>query len=140
MNKQDWYLNKLNITQYLLRKPNVIKGEAKIHITDNIRLIVITESQPAHEKIFQDILRAIHVSPEDCLTLTPSQLLMPLEQINHVIWFIDETLPESWQSSSVRDSKPIITTQSLAQIALSPQLKRQLWQTLCQYENYFNTH
>ncbi|WP_392562063.1 DNA polymerase III subunit psi [Orbus sturtevantii] len=137
MNNQDWYLNQLGVTQYILRKPTVMKGEASINIADNIRLIVISQSSPS-DKIFDDILKAICVKKEDCLILSPAQLFMPLEQLNHVIWFINENLPDSWCSSSSLDEKAIIETTSLSQLASSPNLKRQLWRTLCQYENYFN--
>jgi DNA polymerase III, psi subunit len=41
MNRQDWYLNKLGISQYVLRKPNVIQGEAKVEITNNMLLASI---------------------------------------------------------------------------------------------------
>lgn len=137
MNKQDWYLNKLNITQYILRNPYVVKGEAKINIADNIRLLIVCKTPP-DEKIFHDILRAIHINYNDCLMLTPAQLSLPIKQLDRVIWFIDEPLPESWQTIEVTN-KPIIKTTSLTQLALSPLLKRQLWQKLCQYEDYFKT-
>lgn len=138
MNKQDWYLNKLGITQYVLRNPNALKG-ISADIAQNIRLIVVAKHQPT-EKIFQDILNAIHVSNEDCLHLTPAQLIMPIEQIKHVIWFINTPLPDCWLSSDQLKNKAIIKTTSLIQLSESPNQKRQLWQTLCQYENYLSSH
>lgn len=138
MNRQDWYLNKLGIYQYVLRKPNVIQGEAKVEITNNIKLIVISEHYPK-EKIFQDILKAIHVTIDDCLILKPAQLLITADKIFTVIWFLDQPIPENWSEQDI-SSKPIIMTNSLAELASSPQQKRQLWQTLCQYENYFRSY
>jgi len=137
MNKQDWYLNQLGITQYVLRNPSVMKGESAMNIADNVRLIVVSQLVPT-DKIFYDILKAIHLTEQDCLILSPSQLIMPIEQVNHVIWFIDQPLPDTWQTSPLLESKAIITTVSLTQLALSPNLKRQLWHNLCQYENHFN--
>lgn len=139
MNNQDWYLNQFGITQYLLRKPAVLKGEASIDIAENIQLIVITQSEPVH-KIFSDILTAIGVSRENCLILSPAQLILPLDQIKQAVWFINEMLPNNWIDSPVMNEKMIIETPSLVELAASPHLKRQLWNTLCQYENYFNTH
>lgn len=139
MNKQDWYLNQLNITQYVLRNPSVLKGESLLNITDNIRLIIVSKLYPT-EKIFGDILKAIHLTEDNCLTLLPAQLIMPIEQINNVIWFIDEPLPDNWQKSNLREEKAIIETVDLAKLTKSPNLKRKLWYDLCQYENYFNTH
>jgi len=139
MNNQDWYLNQLGVTQYILRKPTVMKGEASINITNNIRLIIVSQSVP-DDKIFYDILKAINVKKEEYLILSPAQLFMPLEQLNHVIWFINENIPDSWRNATLLNDKAIIETATLSQLASSPNLKRQLWRTLCQYENYFNTH
>ncbi|WP_392553360.1 DNA polymerase III subunit psi [Orbus wheelerorum] len=139
MNNQDWYLNQLGITQYILRKPTVMKGEASINIANNIRLIIVSQSAP-DDKIFYDILKAINVKKEDCLILSPAQLFMPLNQLNHVIWFINENIPDSWKSAHTLNDKAIIETTTLSELAQSPNLKRQLWRTLCQYENYFNAH
>lgn len=138
MNKRDWYLNKLEIPQYILRNSQAIKGEAKVEITDNIRLIVVSQNHPT-EKIFQDILNAIHVISDDCLVLMPTQLLMPAKEIKSVIWFIDTPLPEHWSEQDISNTA-IIKTYSLRELASSPQQKRQLWRTLCQYEKNFQTH
>ncbi|WP_392560153.1 DNA polymerase III subunit psi [Orbus mooreae] len=137
MNNPDWYLNQLGITQYILRKPTAMKGEASINIAENIRLIIVTRAAPS-DKIFTDILKAIHLTTDDCLILSPNQLIMPIEQLDRVIWFIDQSLPDSWSESSELNNKAIIKTVSLTQLALSATLKRQLWNMLCQYENYFH--
>jgi len=63
---------------------------------------------------------------------------MPLEQLNHVIWFINENIPDSWRNAILLNDKAIIETTTLSQLASSSNLKRQLWRILCQYENYFN--
>jgi len=139
MNNQDWYLNQLGVTQYILRKHTVMKGEVSINIANNIRLIIVSQSAP-DDKIFYDILKSINVKKEDCLILSPAQLFMPLDQLNHVIWFINENIPDSWKSALLLNDKAIIETTTLSKLAQSPNLKRQLWRTLCQYENYFNAH
>lgn len=139
MNNSDWYLNQLGITQYVLRKPAAIKGEASISIAENIRLIVISQSPP-HDKIFYDILKAIGLSSEDCLILSPTQLIMPLEQLNQVIWLIDTAVPDNWRTSPSLSQKALIETVDLGQLTSSATLKRQLWNTLCQYENYFRAN
>lgn len=136
MNNQDWYINQLGITQYVLRDRYAIKGDALINIADNIRLIVITQST-TDTKIFYDILKAIHVTTDDCLILSPAQLAIPIERFDRVIWLIDETLPESWLHSPELKNKAVIESVSLSQLAKEPNLKRQLWNSLCQYENYF---
>ncbi|OCG23213.1 hypothetical protein A9G11_06345 [Gilliamella sp. wkB108] len=131
MNKQDWYLKQLNITQYVLRNSTVFKGEIATHIGDEIRLIVVAEQKPT-QKIYLDILNAIHLTEDQVLILTPSQLIMPASDVNIVVWFIDVKPDESWQSPLT------IETINLDLLANAPQQKRQLWQQLCQYENYFH--
>ncbi|OCG71555.1 hypothetical protein A9G43_05670 [Gilliamella sp. Occ3-1] len=131
MTQQDWYLKQCNITQYVLRNANVFKGEIATQISEEIRLIVIAEQKPT-QKIYYDILNAIHLTEEQVLFLTPQQLIIPADEIKTVIWFIDITLDESWVNPLT------IQTTSLDQLAKTPQQKRQLWQKLCQYENHFH--
>ncbi|OCG07760.1 hypothetical protein A9G13_05985 [Gilliamella sp. wkB178] len=131
MNAQDWYLKQCNITQYVLRNPAVLKGEIATQIGDDIRLIVVAK-QPPTQKIYYDILKAIQLSADQVIILTPSQLIMPTNEIQTVIWFIDVKPTDSWLHQLT------IQTISLEQLASRPQLKRQLWQQLCQYENYFH--
>ncbi|MCX8729403.1 DNA polymerase III subunit psi [Gilliamella sp. B2969] len=131
MTEQDWYLKQCNITQYVLRDAAAFKGEFATHISDEIRLIVVAEQKPT-QKIYQDILNAISLSTEHVLVLTPSQLIIPANEINKVVWFIDIQPDESWQNQLV------IQTTNLDALANAPQQKRQLWQQLCQYENYFH--
>lgn len=130
MSQQDWYLQQCGITQYILRKSTVFKGEIAMPISDEIRLIIVAAQKPT-EKIYFDILSAIHLTEAQVFHLTPAQLIMPADEITKVIWFIDENLPDNWQNPYT------IQTSSLTQLARSPQEKRQLWQQLCQYETMF---
>lgn len=131
MSQRDWYLQQCNITQYVLRKANVFKGEVVNHIDDEIRLIVVAEQKPT-QKIYFDILNAIRLNQEQVLFLTPSQLIIPSDDIVKVIWFIDINPDESWKRALT------IQTTDLISLAKAPQQKRQLWQQLCEYENYFH--
>jgi DNA polymerase III subunit psi len=131
MTLQDWYLKQCNITQYVLRNANVFKGEIATQINEEIRLIVVAEQKPT-QKIYYDILNAIHLTEEQVLFLTPQQLIIPADEIKKVIWFINITPDESWNNSL------IIKTINLDLLAKTPQQKRLLWQQLCQYENYFS--
>lgn len=140
MDNRNWYLKQLGIEQYQLRKPASLKGEIVVDIHHNIRLIVVAKQMPT-EKIYADILAAINLTSEQVLFLMPAQLIMPIEDINTVVWFIDESLPEDWQQASQNESiqiPPIIQSGSLSQLANTPKDKRQLWYTLCQYESYFH--
>ncbi|WP_294844072.1 DNA polymerase III subunit psi [uncultured Gilliamella sp.] len=131
MTEQDWYLQQCQITQYVLRKPTVFKGEMATQISEQIRLIVVGEQKPM-QKIYFDILRAINLDQDQVLVLTPAQLIVSPDEIKQVVWFIDTQPDERWQNQL------IITTTSLETLANAPQQKRQLWHQLCQYEDYFH--
>ncbi|QYN44004.1 MULTISPECIES: DNA polymerase III subunit psi [unclassified Gilliamella] len=131
MAQLDWYLQQCNITQYVLRNAHVFKGEIATHISDNIRLIVVADNKP-NQKIYYDILNAIGLKEDQVLVLTPAQLIMPANEVNTVIWFIDIKPDNSWVNPL------IIETVNLDLLATQPKQKRQLWQQLCQYENYFH--
>lgn len=135
MNNRDWYLNQLGVMQYTLRKPTVLAGETAIQLNSQIRLIVISESTPT-EKIFTDILSAINLTTTNVLFIKPEQAERLPNDIKTVLWLIDSETPDSL----VQTQCPLVKTQTLAQLANSIQDKRQLWQTLCQYEHYFLTH
>lgn len=132
MHQPDWYLKQCDITQYVLRKSNVFKGEIATKISGATRLIVVAQHKPT-EKIYFDILAAIPLSEDNVLFLTPSQLISSADEINRVTWFIDVTPPDSWFNQA-----RIIQTRQLSQLANDPLEKRQLWQQLCQYEHDFN--
>ncbi|MDF7667655.1 DNA polymerase III subunit psi [Orbaceae bacterium ESL0727] len=131
MTQLDWYLTQCGITQYILRKLSALRGEVISQIGEDIRLIVVANHQPT-EKIYFDILSAIHITTEQVFYLAPSQLIFPADAIKKVIWFIDQRLPDQWQNPLT------IQTSNLQQLANSPHEKRQLWQQLCQYEAYFS--
>lgn len=131
MTATDWYLKQCDITQYVLRNSAVFQGELATHIDDNIRLIVVAKKQPT-QKIYYDILKAIDLTEEQVLFLTPSQLIIPADEVKVVTWFIDINSHEQWQN------KLTIKTSDLVSLAKDPQQKRQLWLQLCEYENDFH--
>ncbi len=131
MTQIDWYLKQCDITQYVLRNSAVFQGELATHMDDKIRLIVVAKQQPI-QKIYYDILKAIELTEEQVLFLTPSQLIIPANEVKIVTWFIDVNTDEPWQNNLT------INTSDLDSLAKDPQQKRKLWQQLCNYENHFH--
>ena len=131
MTQIDWYLKQCDITQYVLRNSAVFQGELATHMDDKIRLIVVAKQQPT-QKIYYDILKAIELTEEQVLFLTPSQLIIPANEVKIVTWFIDVLSNEPWQNNLT------INTSDLDSLAKDPQQKRKLWQQLCNYENHFH--
>jgi DNA polymerase III subunit psi len=131
MTQIDWYLKQCNITQYVLRNSAVFQGELATHIGDETRLIIVAKQKPT-QKIYYDILKAIQLTEEQVLFLTPSQLIIPANEVHIVTWFIDINSDEPWQNNLT------ITTSDLDSLAKDPHQKRKLWQQLCEYENDFH--
>ena len=131
MTQTDWYLKQCNITQYVLRNSAVFQGELATHINDKIRLIVVAKKKPT-QKIYYDILKAIDLTEEQVLVLTPSQLIISADEVKVVTWFIDVNSNEPWQNNLT------INTSDLDSLAKDPQQKRKLLQQLCNYENHFH--
>lgn len=75
--RRNWQLQQLGITQWVLRRPAVLQGEVALALPAHIRLVMVAESLPAMtEPLLQDILRAMHISPDRVLQLTPDRVAM----------------------------------------------------------------
>lgn len=75
--RRDWQLQQLGITQWALRRPGALQGEIAISLPAHVRLIVVAEELPAlNEPLMRDILRALTVSPDQVLPLTPERVAM----------------------------------------------------------------
>uniref|UniRef100_UPI00398C5FDF DNA polymerase III subunit psi n=1 Tax=Salmonella enterica TaxID=28901 RepID=UPI00398C5FDF len=75
--RRDWQLQQLGFTQWALRRPGALQGEIAISLPAHVRLIVVAEELPAlNEPLMRDILRALTVSPDQALPLTPERAAM----------------------------------------------------------------
>lgn len=75
--RRDWQLQQLGITQWALRRPGALQGEIAISLPAHVRLIVVAEELPAlNEPLMRDVLRALTVSPDQVLPLTPERVAM----------------------------------------------------------------
>ena len=74
--RRDWQLQQLGITQWSLRRPGALQGEIAISLPEHIRLVMVAETPPSlTEPLIGDILRALSVTPDQVLQLTPLQQL-----------------------------------------------------------------
>lgn len=75
--RRDWQLQQLGITQWSLRRPGALQGEIAISIPAHVRLVMVAAQLPAlTEPLMSDILRALTVSPDQVLQLTPDRVAM----------------------------------------------------------------
>ena len=75
--RRDWQLQQLGITQWSLRRPGALQGEIAIAIPPHVRLVMVANDLPAlTDPLVSDVLRALTVSPDQVLQLTPEKIAM----------------------------------------------------------------
>ncbi|QLB12746.1 DNA polymerase III psi subunit [Bisgaardia hudsonensis] len=132
MNRRDLLLNEMGITQWQLRRPEVLKGAINLPISQHIQLIIIASTElDKTQPLLTDILRSINLSNNDCLITTFD--FAPHLNVQHSVnyWLltenqqkIDRTLPYCQQANAIWYSP------NLENLKQSPQVKRQFWQQI----------
>ncbi|MDU2998333.1 MAG: DNA polymerase III subunit psi [Klebsiella pneumoniae] len=85
--RRDWQLQQLGITQWSLRRPGALQGEIAISLPDHIRLVMVAETPPSlTEPLIGDILRALAVTPDQVLQLTPVDELQTSAPARRALW------------------------------------------------------
>ena len=129
--RRDWQLQQLGITQWSLRRPGALQGEIAIAIPAHVRLVMVANDLPAlTDPLVSDVLRALTVSPDQVLQLTPEKIAM---------------LPQGSRCNSWRlgteASLPLagaqVSTPAFDELQTSAPARRALWQQICTYEHDF---
>ncbi|POT56076.1 DNA polymerase III subunit psi [Citrobacter amalonaticus] len=129
--RRDWQLQQLGITQWSLRRPGALQGEIAISIPAHVRLVMVAQELPAlTEPLVNDILRALTISPDQVLQVTPDRVAMLPEGSRCNSWRLgtDETL----QLKGAQVSTPAYN-----ELLTSPVARAALWQQICAYEHDF---
>lgn len=129
--RRDWQLQQLGISQWSLRRPGALKGEIAISLPANIRLLMIGESLPTlSEPLVGDILRALEITSEQVLALTPDRVAM-LPQKGHChCWRLGNEAPVTLEGA-------VLSTPAFNELQASAQARAALWQQICAYEHDF---
>ena len=132
--RRDWQLQQLGITQWSLRRPGALQGEIAISLPEHIRLVMVAETPPSlTEPLIGDVLRALAVTPDQVLQLTPERVAM-LPQ---------DSRCNSWRIGAV-DELPLegsqISSPALDELKANPKARSALWQQICEYEHDFFPH
>lgn len=137
MNRRDFLLQQMGLSQWQLIRPEALKGVVNMPISPNIRLIIIAEQElDKTQPIIKDILLSLDIQASDCLCVNYD--FAPYLNIQHSVnyWLlsntqdnIDRTLPycvnalAQWQSPALSD------------LQQNPSQKRYLWQQIQQVKN-----
>lgn len=128
MNRRDFLLNEMNIPQWVLRKPQALKGDARIQLAESVKLLIVCEDDHQTSPLFADILRALALNSAEYQWLNAEQAKRLEYAHSPMFWLIGEhahagdfakksAKPTAWQNA---------TWQELAQ----PEQKRRLWQNI----------
>jgi DNA polymerase-3 subunit psi len=129
--RRDWQLQQLGITQWTLRRPTALQGEIAISLPTHIRLVMVSPALPAlNDPLVTDVLRALTVTADQVLQLTPDRVAMlpPESHCNSWLLGIDAPLPLSGAQ---------VSTPAVDELRANPAARAALWQQICEHEHDF---
>lgn len=129
--RRDWQLQQLGITCWSLRRPAVLRGEIAISLPDSVRLLMVAEKLPSlSEPLISDVLRALALTSEQVLQLTPDRAVMlPAEgECNSWCLGTDISLPLAGAQ---------VVTPAFDELQASVSARIALWQQICAHEHNF---
>ncbi|KDE36953.1 UNVERIFIED_ORG: DNA polymerase-3 subunit psi [Kosakonia oryzae] len=129
--RRDWQLQQLGITQWSLRRPAVLQGEIAISLPAHIRLVMVASEPPMlADPLVSDVLRALTITADQVLQLTPDRVAMlpPGSQCNS--WWLGVDEPQSLAGAQV-------ATPCVDELRTNPAARAALWQQICEHEHDF---
>lgn len=134
MNRRDLLLNEMNIPQWVLTKPQVLKGDAQIRLDFAVKLVVVCEEEQQKTKLFQDVLRTLNLQAHEFKWLSAEQSQRLFFDHKPIFWIVqgDE------QAAKIRKkfANAILWQNQNWQEMTESTHKRKLWQqmeTFCQH-------
>ncbi|CAI9388111.1 TPA: DNA polymerase III subunit psi [Citrobacter amalonaticus] len=129
--RRDWQLQQLGITQWSLRRPGALQGEIAISIPAHVRLVMVGEIlPPLTEPLVSDILRALTLSPDQVLQVTPERVAMLPQGSRCNSWRLGTEAPLSLEGAQV-------ATPAFDELRANPAARAALWQQICTHEHDF---
>jgi len=129
--RRDWQLQQLGITQWTLRRPAALQGEIAISLPAHIRLVMVSPTLPTlSDPLVSDVLRALTVTEDQVLQLTPDRVAMlpPESQCNS--WWLGVEAQQALAGAQV-------TTPTVDELRTNPAARAALWQQICEHEHDF---
>lgn len=126
MHRRDLLLNEMGISQWVLTKPQVLKGDAQIRLDKKIKLVVISEEDYQATTLFTDVLRSLNLKKTDYQWVDVEQSQRLIFEHSPLIWLIQEQAIEIEQKFI---NLTLWKTEKWQDLTKSIQ-KRQLWQQI----------
>ncbi|MFK5158180.1 DNA polymerase III subunit psi, partial [Glaesserella parasuis] len=127
-NRRDLLLTEMNIPQWILVKPQVLKGDAQIRLADNIKLVVICEEDHQQTGLFQDVLRALQLNHEQYQWISLEQA-MRLQFDHQPIFWLIQPEEQAVQFTKKFANQTAWQCESWQMLSQATQ-KRELWQQM----------
>lgn len=128
--RRDWQLQQLGITQWSLRRPGALQGRLPLR-SRHVRLVMVANDLPAlTDPLVSDVLRALTVSPDQVLQLTPEKIAMLPQGSRCNSWRLGTDEPLSLEGAQV-------ASPALTELRANPTARAALWQQICTYEHDF---
>ncbi|HFP9383794.1 TPA: DNA polymerase III subunit psi [Raoultella planticola] len=132
--RREWQLQQLGITRWSLRRPGVLQGEIAISLPGHIRLVMVAENPPSlTELLARDILRALALSPDQVLQLTPDRVAMLPQDSRCNSWRLGTDAPLPLAGAQ-------LSTPAFDELQTSASARMALWQQICAHEHDFYPH
>lgn len=108
-----------------------LQGEIAISIPAHVRLVMVAAEPPAlTEPLMNDILRALTVSADQVLQLTPDRVAMLPQGSRCNSWRLGTEEPLQLDGAQV-------TSPAFNELRENPAARAALWQQICAYEHDF---
>ncbi len=129
--RRDWQLQQLGITRWTLRRPAVLQGEIALTLPDTVRLVVVADALPSPaDALMSDILRALALSSDAVMWLTPERAAMLPEGVRCNSWLLGVQTPLALNGAR-------LITPDLDELKHSPGARSALWHQICEHEQDF---
>lgn len=128
MNRRDLLLQEMGITQWKLTNPSVLKGDAQIFLSEEIKLLVIANSDHQQSQLFQDILLSLQLSKQNYQWINTEEALRLSFEHKPLIWIIEHDQQAERLKGQFANFS-ILNTACWKDLSISTN-KRQLWQQI----------
>ena len=125
MNRRDLLLQAMGVTQWQLVKPQVLKGDAQIRLDQAVKLVVICEEEQQKSGLFQDLLFALSLQPNEFYWVNHEQF-QRIRFEHKLSFLVVEAEEQAVKIQEKYANQPQLHVENWAEL-LKPESKRKLW-------------
>ncbi|MGR3808834.1 DNA polymerase III subunit psi [Pasteurella testudinis] len=127
-------LQQMGIEQWILRRPQALKGAAAIAVGEAVKLLIISDDEHLPTALLHDIYRALGIQYENSLILNSEQAARLQLNKPLAVWFIGQNSALSaHQLAALGNNNTLVSAESWQQLKQAT-AKRRLWQQLQQFQ------